>query len=264
MWVQVCIRGLRIVRPDPFSYLRLFPVQELSLVSWKAATQTARNDKPSTVESVRAAAEFSTPTSHVQYSHSRKCGGTANGSLLHYSSVAGGMMQKWCKRGASFATRWPSGRGLPTPQQTSGAQANSQSSCQLREWEREGLAVPAGRCQRRGNQAGCLAAWLSGWQGGCAVGSGITLHRCANSSSAQHLCPPAPLPLYQLPPIPPPSLHGRTHRCLQSSPLSLKSDQNNHRWLWIGRGACRLFTARMRHLAIHKTPPALLWRQAKR
>lgn len=33
----------------------------------------------------------------------------------------------------------------------------------------EGLAVPAGRCQHRGNQAGCLAerlaARLSGWRG---------------------------------------------------------------------------------------------------
>ena len=73
---------------------------------------------------------------------------------------------------------------------------------------REGLAVPAGRCQRRGNQAGCLAAWLSGWQGGCAVGLEITLHRCANSSSAQHLCPH---PLSSIPPLR--STAGLTDAC---------------------------------------------------
>lgn len=99
----------------------------------------------------------------------------------------------------------------------------------------------AWQCQQAAASAGeirpaALAAWLSGWQGGCAVGSGITLHHCANSSSAQHLCPPPPHLPY-LPSLPLHSLDGRSHRCSQSSReqrtalplLPLKSDQNNHR-----------------------------------
>lgn len=127
----------------------------------KSSSTNSTNDKPS-LESVRAAAEFSTPTSHVQYSRSRTV--ATNGSLLHYNSVAGGMMQKWCKREASFATRWPSGRGLPTPQQTSGAQANLQRSCQLREWERGvgGASRPVPAPGKSGRLLGCLAEWLAG------------------------------------------------------------------------------------------------------
>lgn len=63
--------------------------------------------------------------------------------------------------------------------------------------------VPAGR-----GKSG-PAARMSGWQGGCAAGSGITLHRCANSSSARHLCPPPPIPSPSLPlriPSPPPRI----------------------------------------------------------
>lgn len=118
----------KMVRPDLF-----FPICfqskncQLSLVSWKAATKNSTNEK--LLKSVRAAAEVSTSSRHVAAQ-------PTEAFSFHYSSVAGGMMQKWSKHEASFVTRWPSGRGLPTPQQTSGAEANMQRSCQLWEWER--------------------------------------------------------------------------------------------------------------------------------
>lgn len=164
------------------------PVQELSLTSWKAATQTAQmtNHRWKLCELPQSLASLPLTYSVLTAQPAEPFSTTA--------LKLGGMMQTWCKRKASFATRWPSGRGLPTPKQTSGAQANSRRSCQLREWERRGW-----RCQQVGASAGEIrpAAWLSGWQGGSAVGSGIALHRCAYSRSAQHLCPP----LLSIPPL---------------------------------------------------------------
>lgn len=233
---------------------------ELSLVFWKAATQTPKMTN-NHWKTMRDAAEFSTPTSHVQYSHNKNATAPPVEALpFHHSSVVGGMMQKWCKCEASSATRWPSGRGLPILQWTMGAQR----WCQLWEWER--WAGGASRPVPAMGKSGLLAAWLSGWQGGCVVVSGITLHRCANSSSAQHLCPPPPLYHPSL------SLDGRTHRCSQSSraqrtaPCSLWSrikittgDSG-----WVGAGVQAFLRLGWGISKLHKTPPALPWRQVKR
>lgn len=110
--------------------------------------------------------------------------------------------------------------------------ANVRSSGQLAEiLPAAGVGERGWQCQQAGASAGEIrpAAWLSGWQGGGAVGSEITLHRCANSSSAQHLCPH---PRSSIPPLR--STAGLTDACKSSrgqcaAPRSLKSDQNNHR-----------------------------------
>lgn len=153
---------------------------------------------------------------HVQLPHT-----TTTGTRLHRSSDA-----TPCKHSASFTTRWPSGRGLPAPQQTSGAQANSPRSCQLQ--ERERASERRGRQRQQvGGSTGEIrpTAWLSGWQGGCTVGSGITLHRCADSGTEQHLCPPRPHHLTQRQDSQMLAKLQRTH----TASCSLKSDQNNHR-----------------------------------
>lgn len=45
-----------------------------------------------------------------------------------------------------------------------------------------GVGEKGWRCQQASASIGEIrpAAWLSSWQGGCTVGSGITLHHCAN------------------------------------------------------------------------------------
>lgn len=61
---------------------------------WCPEKQLHKQHK-SSLESVKAAAEFSTPTSHVQYSHSRNVAAQPTEAFsFHYSSVAEGMMQK--------------------------------------------------------------------------------------------------------------------------------------------------------------------------
>lgn len=147
----VCINGFRIVRPDPF-YLVSSPRAVTAFL--KSGYTKSTNDK-SLLKSVRAAAEFITPTSRVQ-----KCRSTTDGSpLLPPQLCSWGMMQKRRKHEASSATRWPSGRGLPTPQRMSGAEAKSQRSCQLREWEREagGASGPVPAPGKSGRLLGCLA-----------------------------------------------------------------------------------------------------------
>ncbi|CAB1454155.1 unnamed protein product [Pleuronectes platessa] len=77
-----------------------------------------------------------------------------------------------------------------------------------------GGAGGAGWCQPASASAGEIrpAARLLG----SVLGSGITLHRCANSSSAQHLCLSHPL------------LWTHRWRRAFSSSLSGKSDRNKH------------------------------------
>lgn len=164
----------------------------------KSAAQTCR-------DSVAAAC-------HVQRSRS-----TTTATRLHCSSDA-----TRCKHRASYKVAiW---------ERSASPAANVRSSGQLttilpaageraRESERRGW-----QCQQVGGSTGEIrpTAWLSGWQGGCTVGSGITLHRCADSGTEQHLCPP------------PNSTAGLTDACkapedTHSFLLSLKSDQNNHR-----------------------------------
>lgn len=135
--------------------------------------------------------------------------------------------------------RQPSERAL-------GAGANSQTSCQLQEWER-GWRVPAGRCQRWRNQAGLVGRVVARLAGGSCC--------TARQTGARHnTCGP------------PPTLH----RCLLSSGgrridfCSLKSHQNNHRWLWISTGVCWLFKPRTSRLEIHMTPPAVLFQRSTR
>ncbi|KAK9538441.1 hypothetical protein VZT92_003610 [Zoarces viviparus] len=97
-------------------------------------------------------------------------------------------------------------------------ETNSRRRCQLRGNGREGLPVPAGR-----GKSG-PAARMSGWQGGCAAGSGITLHRCANSSSAP-VPPPHPLPSLPIARRQGSQMLAKLQRTAHSSTLSLKSDQ---------------------------------------
>lgn len=166
------------------------PVQELSLA-----------DK-SSLEIVRAAAEFSTPASHIQRSHS-----TTGGTLLHCSSEAGGNDANVMQAQSQFRYKvaiWERSANPTANVRSSGQLAKILPAAGVGE---KGLAVPAGRCQRRGNQAGCLAEWLAGrlrgWLGDrvaplCILSLGTT---------------PVPSPSFH----PSPSLDGRTHRCLQSS-----------------------------------------------
>lgn len=167
----------------------------------KSSYTNSTSDK-SSLEIVRAAAEFSIPASHIQCSHS-----TTGGTLLHYSSEAGGndanVMQAQSQLRYKVAI-W---------ERSANPEANVRSSGQLAKIlpaagvGEKGLALPAGRCQRRGNQAGCLAEWLAGrlrgWLGDrvaplCILSLGTT---------------PVPSPSFH----PSPLLDGRTHRCLQSS-----------------------------------------------
>lgn len=67
---------------------------------------------------------------------------------------------------------------------------------------REGLAVPAGRCQRRGNQAGCLAAWLSGWQGRLRGWLGDHVAPlCKLKLGTTPVSPPSPIDSPRIPPL---------------------------------------------------------------
>lgn len=229
--MHVC--EFRTVEPDPYFILSASVSSARAVTgSWRAASQTAemtnRGWKVWELQQSLAPPPltYSTPTAEMSQHNHRKP------SPLQLCKLG-----EWCKSDASAKPASLQGGHLGgvcqprSKRQELRPTRRDPASCGS---GREGLAVPAGRCQRRGNQAGCLAAWLSGWQGGGAVGSEITLHRCANSSSAQHLCPH---PRSSIPPLR--STAGLTDACKSSrgqcaAPRSLKSDQNNHRWLRIG------------------------------
>lgn len=146
-------------------------------------------------------------------------------------------LKEWCKRGASSKPVSLQGGHLGEVCQPHG--------------KRQELGPTGGEAASCGSGSGPVPApGKSGRLLGWAAGSGITLHRCVNSSSAQHLCPPPFLPsLLFLAPRQDSQMLAKLWRTARSSPLSLMSDQNNHRWLGIGgRRVCRLFKAQMRHL----------------
>lgn len=102
--------------------------------------------------------EFSTPTSHVQYSLSRNVTPLQLWSWGNDAKV----MQAWSQLRYNVAI-WERSANPAANVRSSGQLNENPASCRS---GREGLAVPAGWCQRRGNQAGCLAAWLLGWVAG--------------------------------------------------------------------------------------------------
>lgn len=236
-----------------------FAAQELSLVSWKAATQAAQMTNHGwKVREPPQSLTLPPLTYNIL---------TAEMSQHNQRKPSPLRLCRWGNDAKVMQARSQLRYKVAIWERSANPAANVRSSGQLAEiLPAAGVGERGWRCQQAGASAWEIrpAAWLSGWQDGCAVGSGITLHRCANSSSAQHLCPPPSLQSLPFARRQDSQMLAKLQRTARSSPLSLKSDQNNHRWLWIGGGVCWLFKARMRHLAIHKTPPALLWRQAKR
>lgn len=213
--MHVC--EFRKVEPDPYFILSASVSSARAVTgSWRAASQTAemtnRGWKVWELQQSLAPPPltYSTPTAEMSQHNHRKP------SPLQLCKLG-----EWCKSDASAKPASLQGGHLGgvcqprSKRQELRPTRRDAASCGS---GREGLAVPAGRCQRRGNQAGCLAEWLAGWRRGWL---------------GDHVAPLCKLELSTTPVPPPPLLHpsptldGRTHRCLQklqrtvcSSPLS--------------------------------------------
>lgn len=184
----------------------LFPVQELSPVSWKAAPQTAQttNHRWEVRELRRSLAlpplTYSTLAAEMSQHNQRKpsplqlCSWGNDAKVMQARSQLRYKVAIW-ERSANPA-------------------ANVRSSGQLAEiLPAAGVGERGWRCQQAGASAGEIrpAAWLLGWVAGREAARLAWGSRCtAVQTRARHnTC--------VLPSHPSPSLDGRTHRCLQSS-----------------------------------------------
>lgn len=250
----ICAGCFKMVKPDLF-----FPICfqskncQLSLVSWKAATQIAQTKNYWKVWELQRRLALQALMYSSLFSQ-QTCHSTTNRSLLLPLQLSSRddakVKQAWSQLCYKVAI-W---------------ERSANPTANVRSWGQHAEILPAVGMGERGwrcQQAREIrpAAWLLGLVAGRAAAWLAQGSRCtAVQTRARHnTCVSPSPPLISLPfaQRQDSQMLAKLQRTAHSSTLPLKSDQNNHRWLWIGGELCRLFKPWMRHLAIHKTPPVL-------